>query len=389
MARKEKEYHRLASARMTFGMRVSLWRGRDHLLKVTSSNFTEDYRRFYFKDIQSITILKTNNGFGWTVVMAILTVLCLVIAFAIGGMGGAIFCVIVISFLVLILAINVALGPTCKCWIRTAVKSERIESLGRLRKARKVLAALRPFILEAQGELTAEERAAAEAQQPESPAVSQAPAVATPFVEKLLVGIEQEDPFPHPAAQVSVAQPATVVAPEIAPAAVPPPLVVKTPCCLPAFCLLILEGLIAGIDIAAHGAVMMVVENIMVSALAIMAIIALARLPHLGITARVRSTLIATMIFLFLQIFVGTIAMMVLVAAHHPPMANDQWEMLKWCSRQSVLKTPFLLGLDLTVMVIDLLLGLYGLLALARFRRLTEPPQALPAIPPAPPRQES
>ena len=63
----EKEYHRLTRARprsafaVAFISRSSLWLGRDHLLCVDSSGYTETYKRFYFRDIQAVTIVATKR----------------------------------------------------------------------------------------------------------------------------------------------------------------------------------------------------------------------------------------------------------------------------------------------------------------------------------------
>jgi hypothetical protein len=58
------------------------------------------------------------------------------------------------------LVANLLLGPTCVCHLKTAVQTEELPSLRRLRRARKVLARLRPLIVAAQGELTLGEIAA-------------------------------------------------------------------------------------------------------------------------------------------------------------------------------------------------------------------------------------
>jgi hypothetical protein len=52
---------------------------------------------------------------------------------------------------------NLLQGPTCECQLRTAVQTEKLVSLGRLRNALKALEILRPRIVAAQGELTVEQ----------------------------------------------------------------------------------------------------------------------------------------------------------------------------------------------------------------------------------------
>ena len=57
----------------------------------------------------------------------------------------------------MIFLINLALGPTSACQIRTAVQVEDLPSLNRLRRARKVLNRVRPLVVAVQGEITSEE----------------------------------------------------------------------------------------------------------------------------------------------------------------------------------------------------------------------------------------
>jgi hypothetical protein len=63
-----------------------------------------------------------------------------------------------ISFLVgMPLLLNNLLGPTCTCHLRTAVQTEELPSLSRVRRVRRVLNRIRPLIVAAQGQLTSEE----------------------------------------------------------------------------------------------------------------------------------------------------------------------------------------------------------------------------------------
>jgi len=59
---------------------------------------------------------------------------------------------IVGGFWLVLVLLNSLLGPTCETHIQTAIQTERISSLGRLRTAQKVLARIQPHILAAQSE---------------------------------------------------------------------------------------------------------------------------------------------------------------------------------------------------------------------------------------------
>jgi hypothetical protein len=76
------------------------------------------------------------------------------------------------------LAANTLMGPTCVCHLKTAVQTEELTPLRRLRRARKVLARVRPLIVAAQGELTPEEIAARMAQPSQPGAATEAGASA-------------------------------------------------------------------------------------------------------------------------------------------------------------------------------------------------------------------
>ena len=157
MAR-QKDYIRLPGRRrLTAGFtRNSLWLGNDHLLHVINRGYTEDYRRFYYRDIQAILIRETKSGMMITVMLALITtfsILTLIAAwllwkwptFVLYPLVGA-------SFLwLLILIFHLAAGQTCVCHLRTAVQFELLPSLFRVKTATKAIALLRPKVEAVQG----------------------------------------------------------------------------------------------------------------------------------------------------------------------------------------------------------------------------------------------
>jgi hypothetical protein len=179
MAAKPKEYQRLPGRgikRQGFltvavsARRTRLWLGPDHLLAVDSQWYSEDYRRFYFRDIQAIIIRKTINGKAINLVTGLGGALTTLGATVTTG-GMRIFWAILAGVFIFFLGLNFLLGSTCVCRMQTAVQTEDLPSLQRLRRARKVLRRLRPLIVEAQGGLTPEDIASRLAQ----PADSRAP----------------------------------------------------------------------------------------------------------------------------------------------------------------------------------------------------------------------
>jgi len=165
----EKEYHRLTGARsrsafaLAFTSRSSLWLGRDHLLCIDTNGYTETYKRFYFRDIQAFTLVATNRRKVWNGVLLVPIVICL------AGLANSLFSlprqdeVVIVAWMVFTglfavpLLINNILGPACTCYLRTAVQIEELPSLNRLRRAHKVLARIRPFVIAAQGGMSPEE----------------------------------------------------------------------------------------------------------------------------------------------------------------------------------------------------------------------------------------
>lgn len=162
----EREYQRLTrtGARTAFGVvtvgRSSLWLGKDHVLVIDTNGYTETYKRFFFRDIQALTIRRSSRRMIVNLILGVLAALfASFMAMALSArevelawaMGG------VTALWLLIMLVQWLKGPTCVCHIRTAVQTEELPSLTRVRKAHKVLARIRPLVAEAQGVLAPEE----------------------------------------------------------------------------------------------------------------------------------------------------------------------------------------------------------------------------------------
>ncbi|HTB82702.1 MAG TPA: hypothetical protein VK742_03530 [Candidatus Sulfotelmatobacter sp.] len=143
--------------------RSSLWLGDDHLLLVDRNGYTETYKRFYFRDIQAFIIRATKTRMTWNWILGIPAGLCLMfvifLAFDVRGFdAGAITIICIVAAICGIpLFFNNLFGTTCACQIRTAVQTEELPSLCRLRQTRKVLDKIRPLVATAQGQLSPEE----------------------------------------------------------------------------------------------------------------------------------------------------------------------------------------------------------------------------------------
>jgi hypothetical protein len=136
--------------------RTSLWLGKDHLLCLSTNGYTETYKRFFFRDIQAFTIVLTQRRQAWNWVLGLALAWCAAgCAYSLFS-GGSITpgwlgvgFAVTLSFAGL-LVLNNLLGPTCVCQLRSAVQTEVLSSVRRLKRARKLLARLEPLIAGAQ-----------------------------------------------------------------------------------------------------------------------------------------------------------------------------------------------------------------------------------------------
>lgn len=172
-----------------FAAHNTLWLGPDHLLSVDRIWVQEEYKRFYFRDIQALTIQRNYNSNAWNAIHATLAFLA---AFIFGIMAveahgaetrrvdlviGGITCGLFLVFLI----INFLRGPSCVCRIRTAVQTEILPSLNRTATAFRVLGTLKPLLDQTQGVVSSEQILAGLHAQPEprsTPAPSMEPGLA-------------------------------------------------------------------------------------------------------------------------------------------------------------------------------------------------------------------
>jgi hypothetical protein len=156
MAPNQKIYHRLPGKKKSFLIGYyTLWQAADHLLLVYSRFGVEDYKRFYFADIQSIITHKTMAGKIQNLVMCffvlgfgLMAVTLDSAAALVGGIMAACFAIF--------LVVNCVRGPTSATYLQTAVQTEKLPSLYRVKKAQKVMDRLIPRVEGVQGRLSPE-----------------------------------------------------------------------------------------------------------------------------------------------------------------------------------------------------------------------------------------
>jgi hypothetical protein len=147
-------YQKLPGHRRGFISSASLWTGADHLLSVKSDRLLENYKRFYFRDIQAIVVTEVPRFPVSTRALALGALL--LIAMLIARLRAP----ALTSWLGLLAAglaacwIYISAAHSCACRLYTAVSREDLPSLYRTWTARKVVAELERRIAQAQGVFT-------------------------------------------------------------------------------------------------------------------------------------------------------------------------------------------------------------------------------------------
>jgi hypothetical protein len=151
MARGPKLYSRLPGRPVTgFGVKM-LWQGPDHLLWVERSLGQETYKRFYYKDIQAVTMRRTRRHHLWNGLWGTFALLFGLIV--IGASGPAYFSTFMATLFAALLIVNLILGPACRVHLQTAVQIHPVSSLRRVRTARKAMRRIKALVEAEQGRL--------------------------------------------------------------------------------------------------------------------------------------------------------------------------------------------------------------------------------------------
>lgn len=180
---------RLPGGRRHGPFRASCWMAEDHLVCVETSWFVERYRRFAFRDIESIVIQRNERARVWTILWIVFLLIGAAMALPPAADGtvrvlGALLAVPALLGLV----INAMRGPCCATTLHTRVSAQDARAWRRLRTARQAVAELAAAVGTVQGALpddslaaaagagAATEPAAVPAPRPMPPPVAAAPA---------------------------------------------------------------------------------------------------------------------------------------------------------------------------------------------------------------------
>jgi hypothetical protein len=150
------DYRKLPGRRRGFVFGSSVWLGADHLLLVKSSRFREEYRRFYFRDVQAIVSaaapryhISTRSAF-----IGVLWAGALAAAIA-SGREALEWTAGFIGIVLACVWMYLSGARSCRCRIYTAVSSEELPSLYRDWTMRRFIAKVEPYVIQAQGSIEA------------------------------------------------------------------------------------------------------------------------------------------------------------------------------------------------------------------------------------------
>jgi hypothetical protein len=149
------EYKRLPGGRSRLFRRDRLYLGPDHVLLARSLSFSEEYRRFYYSDIQALVLQERpmgNRRLADSVAIGV-AVAAIVALFATGHpVWGALLSIVAVAYAWVALR-----REDCQAWVQTAVGAAELPSLCRARSARKAIALIDERTRAAQPPLPPEE----------------------------------------------------------------------------------------------------------------------------------------------------------------------------------------------------------------------------------------
>jgi len=324
---KKKEYHKLPGTKKGFLVgRYTLWQGGDHLLHVYSRVGVEDYKRFYFNDIQAIITRKTVAGKVQNVVLGFLLLLFTLPAILNDGGWSAFWAAFAGVFLLLLL-INLYRGPTCETKLLTAVQTEKLHSLHRLKNAFKVMDRLRSHIQSAQGTLSREDLSKIPARRVTDNAANGS---------SLRGGKSKTTPSHE-----------------------------KGGAHLVLFGLLVLNGVLATSGFLFTHVIVTILSSVAGICMGIFMIIALVKQHTSDISSALRAMTWASLGFISITFIAGYV-ISVVFTFKNPGIAYNQWELFKSMSSLSPWENPLVLGFDVFTICGAFFLGIPGLLMLKK-----------------------
>jgi hypothetical protein len=335
-------YQRLPGKKKGFLMgHHTLWQGADHLLQIYSRLGVEDYKRYYFDDIQAIITRKTGSGRIQNIVIGTLFGLFCLFAVTSGG-GWGVFHAAVAAVILFILLINILKGPTCETVLRTAVQTEKLHSLHRLKTTEPVMNRLRSIIERRQGRIDPnifdKQSDFSSTQQTRRP-----PGGAR---QRTLSAQRQERGRVH----------------------------------LFLFALLVADGLIIAANFMLTHIALTLMGSAITMLLGICVVVALVKQHQGNLKRPLRTLTWAALGYVCFSFIAGYIISMG-IAFRHPEILRNQWELFKLFAATSPLESPLIMMVNIIAVSGAAVIGIPGLFMLKNPQQTMHPSAALPTTP--------
>lgn len=327
MTQDTREYQKLPGSKKGFLIgKYTLWLGSDHLLQIFSRVGVEEYKRFYFSDIQAIVTRKTAIGALQNIVGGLLVLIFAVPAVIFDG-GWSLFYTIVAGVMLLLLLLGLFKGPTCETKLMTAVQTEKLQTLHRLKHTAKVMDRLRMHIHQAQGTLNRDALDKMPARPGKGPNTHQRVS-------------QRGSKMPTPRNETGSAH-------------------------MGLFALLLLDGILAGMGFFFTHVMLTIIGSITILGTGILVIVALVKQHNSALGGSLRAITWACLGFICIN-FVAGYVISIVFAMENPGVVYNQWEMFKSMSLLSPWESPLKMSFDIFTISGALILGIPGLFMLYR-----------------------
>ena len=317
-----------------------LWLGPDHLLQIYSRFGVEDYKRFYFADIQSLAVRKTVTGRIINIILAAILGLFLLVTAAAGG-GWQIFFGLVALFFTLLLLINWLRGPTCITQVKTAVQTETLHALHRIRTAMKVVDRLTDKTQHTQGSVQPKQDFQNHKPQPDRRSLSTAPRPARR--QKAPQPLRSEKGLAH-----------TIL-----------------------FMMLLIDGMIVILNASLHMVALTLISVAVSIVILVSLIIALVRQDRSDMRQPLKRMTWAALGFLIASFGFGYLINMV-TAFQNPRIMQNQWHMLQYYTDISPFASPMMAISFVLTVGGAVFIGLPGLYLLNQHQKIRSNPLNTP-----------
>mgnify|MGYP001546421120 CR=1 FL=1 len=301
-----------------------LWIGPDHLLLVDSTGISETYRRFFYKDIQAVNLVKKNSNHYKMIALLLFTVLSGIAAVVSWKYyfppGLVIFCIIG-PVLAVYTVRQIIKGPACDCWVYSSVQKEKLLPVGTMKAGKRFIDFLLPRVEQVQGSLS-----------PDSISAGQKRVTAAPAVGKQVTGNQSKqiaDTW-HKAA----------------------------------FSLLILVGGLSLVSIYYRQPVLTIGITVFFLVNCVICLIAVVRQAGSTLPGWIKITAVLSLILQVLWGIAGYFTIFFIMFQNVENMeylSNNTWGMIKMLTQLDPFEYPVILAIDIFSIVSSFLLGFSGL----------------------------